>query len=50
MKMYKDGIYREIPDKKVSEYKELGFKIVEETKPSLDKLDDIEETPKRKKN
>lgn len=52
MKMYKDGIYREIPEKLVSEYKELGFKIVEtDTKPILDdeEIEDEEVKPKRRK-
>lgn len=50
MKMYKDGIYKEVPEKFVSEYKELGFKALdEEPKPILDEEETEDEEPKAKR-
>lgn len=50
MKMYKDGIYKEVPEKFVSEYKELGFKTLdEEPKPILDEEETEDEEPKAKR-
>lgn len=44
MKMYKDGIYKEVPEKFVSEYKELGFKTLDE-EPILDEEETEDEEP-----
>lgn len=57
MKKVRKGnvVYRIYDESKIGEYLADGYKVVEEkgkTKPetSLDDIDDIEETPKRKKN
>ena len=50
--MYKDGIYKEVPEKFVSEYKELGFKALEEEPKAIldEETEDEEPKAKRRRN
>lgn len=44
--MYKDGIYKEVPERLISEYKELGFKVLnEQPKPTLEDEEIEDEEP-----